>query len=138
MWDNSGCSRPSTLLQEHFVCFLSFLFCCYYCFEVFFLFCLFVCLLIDRVSLYSLGCSRTGWLQPHRGVPASASQVLGLKACTTTRHFFFSFEARSYYIVLGDLETTMKIRLAFNLWPSSCLCLLSTEILNILSKHHHI
>ena len=46
--------------------------------------------------------------------------------------FFFLFEASSYYIVLGGLETT------FNFWPSSCLCLLSTEILSKGSKYHHM
>jgi hypothetical protein len=42
----------------------------------------------DRVSLYSPGCPRTHSINQAglelRTVPASASQVLGLKACTTT------------------------------------------------------
>jgi hypothetical protein len=42
----------------------------------------------DRVSLCSPGCpethSRPGWPQTHSNLPASASQVLGLKACATT------------------------------------------------------
>jgi hypothetical protein len=42
----------------------------------------------DRVSLYSLGCPGTHSVDPAglelRNQPASASQVLGLKACSTT------------------------------------------------------
>jgi hypothetical protein len=51
----------------------------------FVLFCLFV--FQDRVSLYSLGCPRTHFVYQAglelRNPPASASQVLGLKACAT-------------------------------------------------------
>jgi hypothetical protein len=39
----------------------------------------------DQVSLWtSPGCPRTGWALTHRDLPASASLVLGLKACATT------------------------------------------------------
>jgi hypothetical protein len=42
----------------------------------------------DRVSLYSPGCPRTHFVDQAgvelRNLPASASQVLGLKSCTTT------------------------------------------------------
>jgi hypothetical protein len=42
----------------------------------------------DRVSLYTPGCPRTHFVDQAdlelRNPPASASQVLGLKACTTT------------------------------------------------------
>jgi hypothetical protein len=50
----------------------------------------FVCLFVfrDRVSLYSPGCPRTHSVNQAslelRNLPASASQVLGLKACATT------------------------------------------------------
>jgi hypothetical protein len=50
----------------------------------------FVCLFVflDRVSLYSPGCPGTHFVDQAslelRNPPASASQVLGLKACTTT------------------------------------------------------
>jgi hypothetical protein len=52
-------------------------------------FCLFVCLFIpDRVSLYSPGYPGTQSVDQAglelRNLPASASQVLGLKACATT------------------------------------------------------
>jgi hypothetical protein len=50
--------------------------------------CLFVCLFRDRVSLYSPGCPGTHSVDQAglelRNLPASASQVLGLKACATT------------------------------------------------------
>jgi hypothetical protein len=51
-------------------------------------FCLFVFVFQDRVSLYSPGCPGTHFVDQAglelRNLPASASQVLGLKACTTT------------------------------------------------------
>jgi hypothetical protein len=47
----------------------------------------------DRVSLYSSGCSGTHFVDQAglelRNLPASASQVLGLKVCANA--FFFSF-----------------------------------------------
>jgi hypothetical protein len=50
------------------------------------LFCFFV--FLNRVSLYSPGCPRTHSVDQAgrelRNLPASASQVLGLKACATT------------------------------------------------------
>jgi hypothetical protein len=63
---------------------------------VFFVFCLIVCLLLvfrDRVSLYSPGCPGTHSVDQAglklRILLASASQVLGLKACTTTAQLCF-------------------------------------------------
>jgi hypothetical protein len=53
----------------------------------FVLFC-FVLFFQDRVSLYSPGCPGTYFVDQAglklRNLPASASQVMGLKACTTT------------------------------------------------------
>jgi hypothetical protein len=53
---------------------------------LFFVFCLFV--FWDRVSLYSPGCPGTHFVDQAglelRNLPASASRVLGLKACATT------------------------------------------------------
>jgi hypothetical protein len=53
---------------------------------LFCLFCLFVCFL-DRASLYRLGCPGTHFVDQAglelRNPPASASRVLGLKACAT-------------------------------------------------------
>jgi hypothetical protein len=47
---------------------------------------LFICLFEDRVSLYSPGCPGNHFVDQagFRNPPASASRVLGLKACTTT------------------------------------------------------
>jgi hypothetical protein len=54
----------------------------------FFFVCLFVCFFRDRISLCSTGCRGTHSLDQAdlelRNLPASASQVLGLKACATT------------------------------------------------------
>jgi hypothetical protein len=55
--------------------------------------CLFVCFLVfrDRFSLYSPGCPGTPFVDQAglelRNPPASASGVLGLKACATTPGF---------------------------------------------------
>jgi hypothetical protein len=59
--------------------------------------CLFVCFLgfRDRVSLYSPGCPETHFEDQVglelRNPPASASKVLGLKACPTTPGLFVGF-----------------------------------------------
>jgi hypothetical protein len=60
-------------------------------FLVYFYFYLFIFILLvfrDRVSLYSPGCPGTHFVDQAglklRNPPASASQVLGLKACATT------------------------------------------------------
>jgi hypothetical protein len=55
----------------------------------FFVFCLFVCFVFqDRISLCSPGCPGTHSVDQAglelRNPPASASRVLGLKACATT------------------------------------------------------
>jgi hypothetical protein len=48
----------------------------------------------DRISLYSPGCPGTHFVEQAglklRNLSASASQVLGLKACTTTPGYIFS------------------------------------------------
>jgi hypothetical protein len=60
--------------------------------------CLFVCLFVfrDRLSLYSPGCPGTHSVDQAglelRNLPASASQVLGLKVCTTTAREKKSFD----------------------------------------------
>jgi hypothetical protein len=57
--------------------------------------CLFVCLFQDRVSLCSPGCPGTHFVDQAvlelRNLPASASRVLGLKACATTACWGFPF-----------------------------------------------
>ena len=64
---------------------LGFCFVLFVCFWVFFVF---VFVFGDRVSLCSPGCPGTHFVNQAglklRNLPASASQVLGLKACTTT------------------------------------------------------
>jgi hypothetical protein len=53
------------------------------------------CFFRDRVSLYSPGCPGTHFVDQAglklRNLPASASQVLGLKACTITARRVFTF-----------------------------------------------
>jgi hypothetical protein len=67
------------------------------CFPIFF-FCLFF---RDRVSLYSPGCPGTHFVDQAglklRNPPASASRVLGLKACTTMPGFPYSFVEMGLY-----------------------------------------
>jgi hypothetical protein len=61
-----------------------------------FLFCfvLFCFVFQDRVSLYSPGCPGTHFVDQAglelRNLPASASRVLGLKACATTHGHFLN------------------------------------------------
>jgi hypothetical protein len=65
---------------KHFILFYFILF--------IYLFCLFCFVFRDGVSLYSPGCPETHFVDQTglelRNPPASASQVLGLKACATT------------------------------------------------------
>ena len=55
----------------------------------------------DRVSLYSLGCPGTHFVDQAglelRNPPASASRVLGLKACATTPSFIKTFNSSLIY-----------------------------------------
>jgi hypothetical protein len=70
--------RNDTILHLVFFLFFFVLFC----------FVLFCFVFRDRVSLYSPGCPGTHFVDQAclklRNPPASASRVLGLKACTTT------------------------------------------------------
>jgi ABC-type multidrug transport system permease subunit len=78
---------------------------------IFFLFsgvCLFVCLVLvfrDRVSLCSPGCPGTHFVDQAflelRNLPASASQVLGLKACATTTWLLDSFYFKIAFFLPG-------------------------------------
>jgi hypothetical protein len=70
---------------------------------------LFVCLFLffrDRVSLYSPGCPGTHFVDQAglelRNLPASASQVLGLKACATTPGF------RGFYVEFVLFHSTAE------------------------------
>jgi hypothetical protein len=83
-----------------FVCLFVCLFCFVFVFWVFFLFvCFFVFFFVlvfrDRVSPCSPGCPGTHFVDQAglelRNQYASASRMLGLKACTTTPCFFFFF-----------------------------------------------
>jgi hypothetical protein len=78
LWLHRSCSCVFVLLRF----FLLLLFCCCCCFL------LFVFVFRDRVSLCSPGCPGTHFVDQAslelRNLPASASQVLGLKACATT------------------------------------------------------
>jgi hypothetical protein len=69
--------------------------------------CLFVCLFVfrDRVSLCSPGCPGTQFVDQAglelRNLPASASRVLGLKACATTPGFkYYSFFFKIYLFII--------------------------------------
>jgi hypothetical protein len=79
--------RPEATVQNHSFC----------------LFVLFCFVFQDRVSLCSPGCPGTHFVDQAglelRNLPASVSQVLGLKACTTTARLR----------ILLDLESTLFI-----------------------------
>jgi hypothetical protein len=65
---------------------------------------LFILFFRDRVSLCSPGCPGTHSVDQAglelRNLPASASQVLGLKACATTARLFIYFYFYFYFILL--------------------------------------
>jgi hypothetical protein len=89
---------PSFIVDSHFYGRFSF---------TFFLFFVFVFVFLvfrDRVSLYSPGCPGTHSVDQagleFRNPPASASQVLGLKACATTAQLIYLFYVYEYTIAL--------------------------------------
>jgi hypothetical protein len=69
---------------------------------LFFFFFFFFFFFPDRVSLYSPGCPGTHSVDQAdlelRNLPASASQVLGSKACATTAWHFFFFKVSFIYV----------------------------------------
>jgi hypothetical protein len=80
-----------------------------FCYSIFVLdfifFCLFVLFFVffrDRVSLCSLGCPGTHFVDQAgldlRDPPASASQVLGLKVCATMPFGFFFFFLSLFFL----------------------------------------
>jgi hypothetical protein len=88
-------------------------------------FCFCFCFFQDKVSLYSPGCPGAHFVDQAglklRNLPASASRVLGLKACATTPGVVFCFvsvevtgsficlffETWSLYVVLVTVEVAM-------------------------------
>jgi hypothetical protein len=106
----------------------------------------------NRVSLCSPDCPGThsvdqGGLEL-RNLPASASQVLGIKACATTRPAPSSIfmltccccccccccRWRSHYVVLAGLELTMWTWMSLTSQRSACLCHPSVGIKGM---YHH-
>jgi hypothetical protein len=90
-----------------FVCFVSVVVAvvCLFCF-------VFVVVFQDRVSLYIPGCPGTHFVDQAglklRNMPASASQVLGLKACATTPGLLLLFFQTGFLCVtLAVLELTL-------------------------------
>jgi hypothetical protein len=96
-----------------------FLFVCFCCF-------LFVCLFWDRVPLYSPGCPGTHSVDQAglelRNPPASASQVLGWKACATTarlgRGILYPRLVLSWPYS-RDQSGTMPVCVMLGVWPRS-------------------
>jgi hypothetical protein len=88
-----------------FVC-LFFVFVC--------LFFVFVCLFFrDRVSMYSPGCPGTHFVDQVvlklRNPPASASQVLGLKACATTAQLLTGSLNGSPRSIIGKAASGLQL-----------------------------
>jgi hypothetical protein len=88
------------------------------CFVVF-VFCLFVYLFLvfqDRVSLYSPGCPGTHFVDQAglklRNLPASASQVLGLKACAITPGLLFCCYSAEYLCFSSGCPGTHSVEQA--------------------------
>jgi hypothetical protein len=75
--------------------------------EFLFYFILFFCFFRDRVSLCSPGCPETHFVDQAglelRNLPASASQMLGLKACATTAWLIkYPYTSMIVYICLAQ------------------------------------
>jgi hypothetical protein len=103
-WNVSLSIRTSySFTSLGFFCLLVFAF-CFLCFQ-------------DRVSLYSSGCPGTHSIDQAglelRNLPASASQVLGLKACATT----VRSDSFTSLLTLNELPSKMK---SFNLGGNCC------------------
>jgi hypothetical protein len=89
--------------------------------DIFFIYisnvCLFVLVFWDRVSLYSSGCPGTHFVdqagQELRNPPASASQVLGLKACATTPGLHFKCYPFPSFPSGNSLSHPLPSRLTF-------------------------
>jgi hypothetical protein len=83
------------------------------CPPFFVLFCFVFCFLFfpDRVSLYSLGCPGTHFVDQAglelRNPPVSASQVLGLKVCATTAWPPFYFYFILFFVCMFCLHVFM-------------------------------
>jgi hypothetical protein len=81
------------------------------CWSFFFLFC-FVLFFRDRVSLYSPGCPGAHFVDQAglelRNPPASASRVLGLKACATTPSSCWSFFTTYFFYLCINCQNKKK------------------------------
>jgi hypothetical protein len=70
---------------------------------IYYYYCYYILIFRDRVSLYSPGCLGTHFVDQAglelRNLPASASQVLGLKACATTPGFIYVFIYFYFYVL---------------------------------------
>ena len=106
--------------------------------KFYFIFYLFIFLIFwDRVSLYSPGCPGTYSVDQSglelRNPPASASQVLGLKACTTTTRlhqlFFYCSELFSLFWVFLPFQMNFRIALFMSL--KNCLGILMRIALDL-------
>jgi hypothetical protein len=82
---------------------------------LFFFFFFFFLVFRDRVSLYSPGCSGTHSVDQAglelRNPPASASQVLGLKACATTAQDLFIIICKYTVAVFRSTRRGLQISL---------------------------
>jgi hypothetical protein len=96
----------------------------------FFLFC-FVLFFWDRVSLYSPGCPGTHSIDQAglqlRNLPASASQVLGLKACATTARLWDIFKPKEYCLLCWQPLPVEGIGFLYR-WLWATLWLLGIEL----------
>jgi hypothetical protein len=65
----------------------------------------------DKVSLYSSGCPKTHSVDQAglelRNLPASASQVLGLKACAITTQRFYLIFIDLFKEILTELNSSL-------------------------------
>jgi hypothetical protein len=96
---------------------------------------LFVCLFQDRVSLCSPGCPETHFVDHAglelRNLPASASWVLGLKACAMMPGYYFDSECflTKISILFTDLSMHSYMTTYTNILMTHCIASLFGKVL---------
>jgi hypothetical protein len=101
-WTSVLSSRSSKIMNSFYL--VLFIFSKIYYLFIFSIFvCLFVFVFRDRVSLYSPGCPGTYFVDQAglelRNPPASASWVLGLKACATTPSYIIHLDYTPFLVL---------------------------------------
>jgi hypothetical protein len=98
----------------------------------------------DRVSLYSSGCPGTHFVDQAglklRNLPASASQVLGLKACATTPSsgiVYFCWKSQGIKFIRSAARSLRKLIAIWHWWWCSAGFLHFVPLRSLLIESHN-